>query len=450
MAYPSPRKTPRKRRNSGSSITAKRARTRRTRGFRVRRVSRLVSARRRNFKKTGRKKRFIINFPGGKAINVKEDREGFTKTYHRQPVTQQQQKIINKRFKNGYSPFRDFIESKFQLTADGAVDQAKWVWRTINTLNYIVKMWQAYPLPTDTVGNISTTASNTYNYGQEQAIYINQFSYRYEIYNPTNYDMNLVIYDIVYKDDTDYKCDNAYIDGSSDSLNSAYNANNNPIALIAEGLEAKAAYVGTGTSISPLNYAGVSDPNAKTITDITLKPTESYPFNIRCKIIKKHTYRLQPGASMVHKFIHKPKCLLNRGYYAYRYGKALNASPTGTSPNLVASSTRDIGLKDITSGCLFKVWGCITGTGDSTTNNTSRHLEVCNLTGKLMIKEQITAKWDAMDQRFTYTFKTNNAPMDFTTQQKNKLEVITKAEVRNAMECDQDATNNDDPSTSNV
>lgn len=437
--YPSPKKTPRKRRNSGSSSKAKRRRTN-TRGFRVRRVSRLVSARRRNFKKTGRKKRFIINFPGGRAINIKEDREGFTKTYHRQPVTPQQQKIINKRFKNGYSPFKDFIESKFQLTTDGVVDKAKWIWRTVNTLDYIVKMWQAYPQPGDAVGTISTTAANTYAYSQEQAIYINQFSYRYEIYNPTNYDMNLVIYDLVYKDDTDYKADNAYIDGSTETLNTAFNSNNNPIALISEGLGHKNAYLGDGTG-SSVNYAGVSDPNAKDIEDITLKPTESYPFNIKIKIIKKHTYRLQPGASMVHKFIHKPKCLLNRGYYAYRYGKNLNATPTGTSPNQTPAVTRNIAMKDITSGCLFKVWGCITGTGSS--SGDTRHLEVCNLSGKLMIKEQVTAKWDAMDQRFTYTFKTDNAPMTFTTDTKNKLEVITKANVKLAMDVDQLSTNND-------
>ena len=438
MVYPSPTKTPRKRRNSGSSSKAKRRRTN-TRGFRVRRVSRLVSARRRrNFKKTGRKKRFIINFPGGRAINIKEDREGFTKTYHRQPVTPQQQKIINKRFKNGYSPFKDFIESKFQLSSDNNTDQAKWIWRTINTLDYLVKMWQAYPQPGDTVGTISTTAANTYQYSQDQSIYINQFSYRYEIYNPTNYDMNLVIYDIVFKEDTEYQADNAYIDGG-DAYHENASTYNNPIALIADGLNAKHAYLGDGTGSAPTNYGGVSDPNAKTIYDITTKPTESYPFNIRCKIVKKHTYRLQPGASMVHKFIHKPKCLLNRGYWAYKYGKNLNASPTssGTIPN----TTRNIAVKDVTSGCLFKVWGCITGTGANTGDN--RHIEVCNLTGKLMIKEQITTKWDAMDQRFTYTFKTDNAPMTFTTEQKQKLEVITKAQAKIAMEVDQNSANND-------
>lgn len=445
MAYPSPRKTPRKRRNSGASRTAKRARSTRSRGFRVRRVSRLVSARRRNFKKTARKKRFIINFPGGRAINVKEDREGFTKTYHRQPVTAQQQKIINKRFKNGYSPFKDFIESKFQLTTDSAVDQAKWVWRTINSLNYIVKMWQSYPQPGTTVGTIATTAANSYAYGQDQAIYINQFTYRYEIYNPTNYDMNLVIYDIVYKDDTEYKVENAYIDGS-DVSGDSYTNSSNPIALISEGLNSKSAYLGDGSG-SAVQYAGVSDPNAKALTDITLKPTESYPFNIRCKIIKKHTYRLQPGASMVHKFVHKPKCLLNRGYYAYRYGKNLMANPTGSSAPYTPAVTRNIAMKDITSGCLFKVWGCITGTG--ATSGDTKHIEVCNLTGKLMIKEQITAKWDAMDQKFTYTFKTDNAPMTFTTSQKEKLEVITKAQVKTAMEVDQTASNNETQGTGN-
>ena len=431
MAYPTPTKTPRKRKNSGSSSGAKRARTRSTRGFRLRR--KLVSARRKTrFRRT--KPRFKINFPGGRAINVKEDKESYTKTYYRQPVTNQQQKIINKRFKNGYSPFKDSIQGRFQLTADTTYDQAKWIWRTVNTLNYLQKIWQAAPYPAgdQQPGTIATSGTDAYRYGQDQAVYLNAFKYRYEIYNPTNYDMNLVIYDIVYKNDTVYQAKPGYIETSSVRENYDITSCQNPLALMISGIDsASIRYTPTSSSLS----VGVSDPSAKTSQDITLKPTESYPFNIHCKIIKKHTYRLQPGASMVHKFIHKPKCLLNRGYYMYRYLKQLTATAISGS-STVESNFRDIAVKDITSGCLFKVWGCVTGT------NQSNHNEVVNLTGKLMFKEYVEARWDVMDQKYTYTFVTKNDNYIPGSAMNSKFEIVTKDNIVLAQETDADASNN--------
>ena len=425
MAYPSPRKTPRKRRNSGSSSKAKRARTRSTRGFRVRRVSRLVSARRKaRFRRT--KPRFKINFPGGRAINVKEDKESYTKTYYRQPVTQQQQQIINKRFKNGYSPFKDFIQGRFQLTADSQYDKAKWVWRTINSLNYIQKIWNTVPNPAgdQAPGTLTTTSSELYKVGQDQSVYINAFKYRYEIYNPTNYDMNLVIYDIIYKNDTEYQVKPGYYETTSIRENYDIATCQNPLALTFAGISGQSIrYTETGTQ-----YTGVSDPTAKTNQDITLKPTESYPFNIHCKIVKKHTYRLQPGASMTHKFIHKPKCLLNRGYYVYKYAKNLNAINSGTPATEAA--TRDIGVKDITSGCLFKVWGCVTGT------NQTAHNEVVNLTGKLMFKEYVEVRWDVMDPKYTYTFVTKTDEYTPGSSMEKKFEIVTKDNIVLAQETD--------------
>ncbi|OUM64021.1 hypothetical protein PIROE2DRAFT_9324 [Piromyces sp. E2] len=434
MAYPSPRKTPRKRRNSGGSRTAKRAKTRRTRGFRVRRVSKLVSARRgARFKRT--KPRFKINFPGGRAINVKEDKESYTKTYHRQTVTAQQQAIINKRFKNGYSPFKDFINDRFQLTADSVYDKAKWVWRTINSLNYIMKLWKTVPNPDgeQTPGTITDTGAAVYKFGTDQSIYINEFKYRYEIYNPTNYDMNLVIYDIVYKIDTDYQVKNAYYESDSVRENYVNTDTQNPMALTFMGTAAQnVRYADATSTVSQ----GVSKTLNKTYQDITLKPTESYPFNINCKIIKKHTYRLQPGASMTHKFIHKPKCLMNRGYFMYKYAKNLNAIG-GTSTAPTEATTRDIGIKDLTSGCLFKVWGCVTGT------SSTAHNEVINLTGKLMFKEYVEVRWDVMDPKYTYTFTDSRFVYTPGSAMNKKFEIVSKDNIVVAQEVDDNQQNND-------
>ncbi|OUM64029.1 hypothetical protein PIROE2DRAFT_9336 [Piromyces sp. E2] len=386
-------------------------------------------------KKTTRKPRFKINFPGGRAINVKEDKEGYTKTYHRQPVTPQQQAIINKRFKNGYSPFKDFIQGRFQLTEDSIYDKAKWVWRSVNSLNYIMKLWSAVPDPDggQTPGALTeTNVTSAYKYGQDQSIYINEFKYRYEIYNPTNYDMNLVIYDIVYKTDSDYQVKSSYYESSSNYSNIANSTHQNPLALAFMGTAGQNVRYKPTTAIT----TGIADPTAKDYQDITLKPTENYPFNILCKIIKKHTYRLQPGASMTHKFIHKPKCLMNRGYFMYKYAKNLNAANTSGSSTTEAD-TRDIGLKDITSGCLFKVWGCVTGT------SSTAHNEVVNLTGKLMFKEYVEVRWDVMDQKYTYTFVTKNDEYVPGSAMNKKFEIVSKDNIVVAQEVNTDNTNND-------
>ncbi|OUM69781.1 hypothetical protein PIROE2DRAFT_2205 [Piromyces sp. E2] len=169
-------------------------------------LSPIKSVRKRTFRKairSRRRKRY------GKTINVKEDREGYSKTYLKQKVTKHQQKIINKRFKNGYSPFKDIVEGKFQLSGD--IDKCKWVWRTINTLNYVTKLWSVYPFKENAPGTSSESLGNVYACGQDHL------------------DTSNLLYD------------------------------------------------GTGT----IQSTAISDPSAKTITDITLKPIESYPFNIR-------------------------------------------------------------------------------------------------------------------------------------------------------------------------
>ncbi|OUM64020.1 hypothetical protein PIROE2DRAFT_9323 [Piromyces sp. E2] len=341
-------------------------------------------------------------------------------------------------FKNGYSPFKESIQGRFQLTTDAVYNKAKWIWRTVNSLNYIQKIWKSVPEPDgdQAPGATIATGSDYYKFGQDQSVYINAFKYRYEIYNPTNYDMNLVIYDIVYKIDTDYHVKNAYYENDSSRENYSTTDTQNPMSLMFAGT----SYGNIRYSETSGQSVGISDPTAKIIQDITLKPTESYPFNIHCKIIKKHTYRLQPGASMTHKFIHKPKCLLNRGYYMYKYAKNLNAVDVVSNTNQEAA-TRDIALKDITSGCLFKVWGCVTGT------SSSDHNEVVNLTGKLMFKEYVEVRWDVMDSKYTYTFVTKKDDYDPSASMNKKFVVVTKNNIVLA-EVDADPANNNEPPTS--
>lgn len=383
----------------------------------------LTTRKRRKIKRKFRTRR---RGPGGQTINVKDDKDGYSRTYYKQKVTKQQQKKINKRFKGSFSPFKDVFENGYQETIPQATGKCKWIWRCYNNLQYLARAFEYWPDPTASPGSTSTNVqTEKYMNSEQQAVYFNKFKHTYEIYNPTNYDMNLVIYDIVCKQDTVGSVSNT----AYNNWDAIYDTtHSDPIRLISYGLSGKLGkYPGSGNASVTL----VSDPNAKQMYDITLKPTESYPFNIYWNIVRKHTYKLQPGSILHHKFVHKPKALFTRGYYAYKY-----------CDDTYLDKSKFKGIKDITSGCLFKFWGQVTGTGDSDglqtgtgyENLTQDHGAVTTLSGRLIFKEYIDNRWYCMDPKYSYTFKNNIN--NYVPADEEDLEVITESFITKGNDLD--------------
>ncbi|KAL6620875.1 hypothetical protein U3516DRAFT_779424 [Neocallimastix sp. 'constans'] len=114
--------------------------------------------------------------------------------------------------------------------------------------------------------------------------------------NPTTYDMNLVIYDIVYNDTTEYSVTNNYYENATNKV---------------QGKDS----IGATTGVI------VADSSSK-------------------------------RASLTHKFIHKSKCLMIQ----QELHKSVNYK------------------KNLTSGCLFKVWGSVTGTGADAYKNQANYI----------------------------------------------------------------------------
>lgn len=407
-----------------------------------------VSTRVKRARKSKRRYRFkkARKYGTRKVINIKEDREGYVKGYLKQKVTRQQQKLINRRFKNGYSSFSRVITENFQDTLYNETDKCKWIWSCHNTFNDIVYYWEKFPAvnnaPTNTVsGGLS------YFYSGENTIYLNKVTYKYDIFNPTDYDMNLIIYDVVCKLDTDYEaasfhynfheCDTS-VYSASQYKSIGFRYRQDPIHCIYQGTRTYQGYLPAAPTIQPQLF---TDATAKEIYDVTLKPTESYPFNIYWKIVKKYTLRLQPGATLTHKFTHKPKCLLNRGYFFTRYRNQAQQvlSKDGLQDEkLMFACQRNTGLKDITSGCLFKYWGQVAGSGDSgikdlkndddvVISKTQEHTQTTTLSGRIMMKKYITTHWQTMDQKSTYTFKDETpwVPAD-----EEDLEVVNTQQIK--------------------
>lgn len=382
----------------------------------------------------GRRKKYRVRkwVAKGGVVNVKNDVEGYDRTFYKQNVTNQEQKKINRRFNEGYSPFKDDYELGFQDTLPQCTNKAKWIWRCHNSLAFITKAFSYQPTLNNDTGGITVGTGTQSFKSPEQAMYFHQFKTRYEIHNPTNYDINLVIYDVVCKQDTTNRCS----DNFANPLQGISLPNNkDPITLISAGTTSQWYY-----AINPLtgqpyrdktdNYVAVPDTQEKSLYDITMKPTESYPFNIYFTIVKKKTYKLQPGATMVHIFDHRPKALMSRGYWGYRYGKDLKAND--------GDSFR--GIKNITSGCLFKYWGQVAGTATSTmigpsgegtyTNAAQPTTEVVNLSGRLMFREFVSNRWYLMNTKLTYTF--NTKVNEYKPVDEETLDVVNDVEVKKA------------------
>ncbi|ORX77613.1 hypothetical protein BCR32DRAFT_302449 [Anaeromyces robustus] len=423
-----------KRKNNGKSKKSnKRSRTTKT-------SSKYSKSSSKSYKRKDYKKKHRRRYKQ-RPINVKQDTEKYTKSFCKTKVTKQQQKLINRRFRNGYSPFQIVSENQFQDTIWNELDKCKWIWRKGLSLSSVVNAFNTFPIETSSVGATTVNNNNYYYNSADQTIYFNSITTTYEITNPTDYDMNLCIYDIVCKEDTDYRIDDYYYNytektnPASISSGVSYTDTKDPIRLIYQGTIQK-----TGVySSSNTTYTTVADPTNQNIWDISIKPTNSYPFNIYWKIVKKHTYRLQPGASMTHKFIHKPKQLINRGYFGYKYAKN-NAAQS-------SNQTKDIGIKELSSGCLFKYWGQVTGTGDSSiTKNSSTsaitgqdHNAVYILSGRLMFKEYRTIKWYVMDKKYNYVWYTKTAPT--SNYNEESLEVVNNTHIQRANAMDIEANN---------
>lgn len=336
--------------------------------------------------KTRRRRRRIktTNF---KRLNVKNDVDKSTRTYYNQKVTKQQARKIRRRFRNGSSPFQRNHTTTIVDTIPQQGNTVKWFWRTETDGSAIRNAWTNFINPGGKFNDaLLVDDHNDFVINQEQDIYFSKFKTKYEIFNPTNYDMHLVIYDIVCKSDTDGDASTRAYNWQDDGIPELYSQDrDNPVACMYKGYRPVTDGGNYYIAAPGMNFGKYK------IFDINFNPTLSYPFNIHWKIVGKKTITLQPGATMFHTFIHKPRALMSRGYYMYKYANEIQNS--------------SIALENITSGTLFKVWGQLAA--DTTTKiadptdddpiiiQENSHA-VTNLSGRLAIKQTSKLYWHCL------------------------------------------------------
>lgn len=400
--------------SSSSSSSSKRKRTTKRRKTSTKRRKGLYG----RIKWNRVKKAHNFKYSGGRTVNVKNDSEIYNKTKFTLPVTNRQQKIINKRFKEGYSPFERNLVKQIQLTNFTETNKAKYIWRTYSTLDLIRKAFEYFPQDSSTPGTVTSASSDTYLKSEEQSVYINAVSNSYEILNPTNYDVTMVVYDIVYKEDTTYSAGNYHME----DLSALTSVRQDPIHLIKTGLDNFSGHMESAGTETTSVIVGDSVQSTLALDSIEVKPTMSYPFNIYCKIIRKQTFRLQPGATMTHLFKYRPKALINRGYL-YKYKNFFEAG-----------NSEDIAIKNLTCGSLFKIYGQLANTGDNTLVG-----NVANLAGRLCIKERTKVNYYCMDNKYKYIFKEGT---EFTPENPNQMEIVNDMEIKPAQEINLVSTDN--------
>lgn len=351
-----------------------------------------------------------------KLINVANNREIEKKVVKVQKISKKQRNIVRKRFREGYSPFIDRNTTYLQLVSSAYYNKANWA-SFIGLSTYeIYDYFKHFPYDSQNPGGSDDDFHNSYIVSETQSLYIGRVVETLEIVNPTNYDVNLVIYDFIYKDNVinEQIGNELYQNGNSTDI-----YRHGPIGLIRRGLNQVYSF--------PNNTdTQVADPTNLLDNSINLKPTDSYPFNIYCRIVKKTVYRLQPGASLKHMFIIKPKALINRGYFSYKY------------VNVSASSNVNGAMKDVTYGMLCKTWGQIANSGNNTSQGASTD-EVTNLPGNITFKRTKEIKWYAMDSKYTYI---KNEDYYWTPGENERPEVVNDESIRVAATMNLDATDN--------
>lgn len=362
-----------------------------------------------NKTKVNWQRRRQMNVTYGGTYNIKADQERKTYTYYKQKVTKLQQKKINSRFRKDDSQ-KYVITNDYQFvdTIPQQTNMTKWLWVTHNGFEFLSKSFAISPemstgQTNDSLASITNSFSRKTN--KDQAIYFNKFKSVYEIFNPCNYDMNVVIYDVVCKKDTLQDASTMY--ASDKSVNDAERYyKGDPISLMYHGTDAiKGPYPsGVGGSNTTVQ---VSDSISGSIYDVAFKPTESYAFNMHYTIVGKKRIRLQPGATMEHHFTYKAKNLMNRGYYAYQYSDFANS----VAPNQPINNKA---IENFTCGTLFKVWGQISGSTLTKANTDAmtsgempiiqdNHHAVVNLSGRFMIKENYKQEFYLCNPKITFT-----------------------------------------------
>lgn len=275
--------------------------------------------------------------------------------------TPRRQKFLRKLFRT--NPFKTMYVHRYGFAWMGASAASKTIWYSctslkFNNINEYMKGRMA-PQP-NMYADISQSANNdtraTGNF-PDAYIYVGKCTYQYEIYNPTNYNITVFMYDLICKRDTPY--DITYSD-----------ANNN-YSSAPESMMVKST-VAQWQENNNANGWVIADPTIEGTdtywNSIGMKPTDYHYFNTFWKVKGLKKIVLAPGESHHHRVVYNPKARITQ---ASLY-----------MPRQELGSTAKNGIGGLTISTLFGFQGQVAVENDQSTDNSS---SVGTLPGKIVV-----------------------------------------------------------------
>ena len=309
--------------------------------------------------------------PGRKYVRITGNAAGTTHTTTRMIVrkTPKDQRFLRKLFREGESSQVKYVQ-RFGFSFIGAERNNETIWYSIthNKLNNIHEfLGKKVNSAMQTVGDYAYALNQAEKAGNtpDQFIYLGKCTFSYEIYNPTNYNMTVYIYDLICKHDTPRPINY----GSTQTLGTS----NSPEVCMQQGFDTLQlpAPGGGWTVADPTKEVENGDAQVHTDPDwrtVGMKPTDSYYFNTMWKVKGLKKIVLPPCTTHHHIVVFNPKAKISLGNLLFR-----NANKLSSDKN---------GVAGITQSTLFGIEGQVATERLQTSDNE----KVGTLPGKIVIK----------------------------------------------------------------
>lgn len=304
-----------------------------------------------------------------KFYKVTGNASGTTHTTTRMIVrrTPKEQRFLRKMFKT--NPIKTKYVNRFGFSWMGAAAASKTIWYSICHLkfNNLVKYYfhrvndpsQESGGTAVSAGNYSTS-SNRLGNTPETFIYVGKCTFQYELFNPTNYNMTVYIYDLICKHDTPY-----YI-SYNDSLNEKSSA---PENCMSKGSKSTAGDMNDSADVVQKWWLG--DQTSEVGTEwntIGMKPTDYHLFNTFWKVKGIKKIVLPPTTSHHHVVVFNPKKKVSGASLFY--------------PREPLDGAAKNGIAGLTQATLFGFQGQVATENDTTVDTTTK---IGTLPGKLLV-----------------------------------------------------------------
>lgn len=276
--------------------------------------------------------------------------------------TPRRQKFLRKLFKT--NPVKTMYVHRYGFAWMGATATAKTIWYSCTNLkfnNLHDYMKGRIFAPDQATAQSSAIAGSNGQIGNypDAYIYIGKCTYQYEIYNPTNYNITVFIYDLICKRDTPYSI--------------TYNDANNEFNSAPEACMMKSTKPQYENNLATNPDFVIADPTFEQgntyWNSIGMKPTDYHYFNTFWKVKGVRKIVLAPGEMHHHRVVFNPKSRLTN---AALYMPRQNIDPDDSK----------LGISGLTVATLFGFQGQTAVENDQSADNTN---SVSTLPGKIAV-----------------------------------------------------------------